>query len=48
MAVETDPNILDLLFDQNEGLLKEEVPEVQTIDFVSIWRQSVDVPFHVI
>ncbi|KAJ8304132.1 hypothetical protein KUTeg_017715 [Tegillarca granosa] len=33
MAVEVDPNILDLLFDQNEGLLKEEIPEVQTIDF---------------
>lgn len=33
MAVEADPNILDLLFDQNEGLLKEEIPEVQTIDF---------------
>lgn len=30
------PNdVLDLLFDNTDGLLKEEIPQVQTLDFVS-------------
>jgi hypothetical protein len=28
--------ILDMLFDKSEGILKEEVPEIQTLDFVSL------------
>lgn len=29
--------ILDMLFDQSDGILKEEVPEIQTLDFVSFF-----------
>jgi len=39
MAVQpavTDGQVLDLLFNDDDGLLKEEVPEIQTVDFVSI------------
>ena len=30
-----DTAVLDLLFDQCDGVLKEEVPAIQTLDFVS-------------
>lgn len=35
MAVESDPDVLDLLFDKSVGILKSELPDIQTIDFVS-------------
>nr|XP_022330818.1 cyclic AMP-responsive element-binding protein 3-like protein 3-B isoform X2 [Crassostrea virginica] len=33
MAVESDPDVLDLLFDKSVGILKSELPDIQTIDF---------------
>lgn len=35
MAVESDPDVLDLLFDKSAGILKSELPDIQTLDFVS-------------
>jgi hypothetical protein len=35
MAVESDPDVLDLLFDKSDGILKSDLPDIQTIDFVS-------------
>lgn len=32
--------ILDMLFDQSEGILKEEVPEIQTLDFSNLGLMS--------
>ncbi|XP_048731908.1 cyclic AMP-responsive element-binding protein 3-like protein 3-B isoform X2 [Ostrea edulis] len=33
MAVESDPDVLDLLFDKSNGILKSDLPDIQTIDF---------------
>lgn len=33
MAVESDPDVLDLLFDKSAGILKSELPDIQTLDF---------------
>lgn len=35
MAVESDPDVLDLLFDKSAGILKSELPDIHTLDFVS-------------
>lgn len=34
--------ILDMLFDKSEGILKEEVPEIQTLDFSNLGLMSED------
>lgn len=33
MAVESDPDVLDLLFDKSAGILKSELPDIHTLDF---------------